>query len=847
MSRLLASASMRRFRFGSLILAVAVCATATSNAGLTFRPLIYHTAAGLSASAGYTFTSSVATNSIGPDAPLGHYVISSPTNAWHTEFDLTSAGPSSTYNYGPYYTDFDAALRQLTNGNWTITVTNATSTNTYAFSFTASDFTSNGMSAAVVPTFPVNNDFNITNQPTFTWQGPSGWEGSLTVEDYNQDFSFFKSASLPPDQTSWNTGAILPDGDHSFFVSYTTNTSSILVASTPLNTNTAAPISGWVSTSSLQTYALVSFSVTSPSSNPTNGVISGGITNQADDQTFTISDGTHSAQFLWSENSPGSSAWIYATFNTAVAVAPGVTDVTQITNAAAYTFQTTAFDAIGPVLDAGANGGVGQFVVLKSSQGFYAVVRIDDVKPDDTLDATWWFQTDGTADFSAAGGSGLSLAASLDTTNLTWTTGGDLPWFPESTNSFDGTSAAQSGAITDDQSSWLETTVPIDGQVSFWWQVSSEQYADNLSFSINGVQQDAISGQVDWTQATYAVSAGDVLRWEYDKDSSVSGGSDAGWLDQVVYSMSTTQAPISIGLTLTINQTRNFQYGLFNYNAFASITYMDPPPVTTNYLVSSDTVMHTEVLPGNSTSDVSFGETTTSLDDLIHSCTNGQWTLYINRGSPEEQVYHFSVSITGLDTSVLSPMEILVPTNNAVDVPTNTPFQWTGPSNFDEVFVEGYQTFPSFAYDGYTNLDGTALAWPSPPGFLYGTNIFYVSADLFSFDGASFSTPVDSNLNPIDSWEAELSLQSQSQITFVVGAPAPIPVQLSSVPPQAGGGDFKLAFQTVAGRPETIQIRTNLLSGDWVDYTNFIGDGSTYQLDYAITNSPGAYFRVITQ
>jgi uncharacterized repeat protein (TIGR03803 family) len=134
----------------------------------------------------------------------------------------------------------------------------------------------------------------------------------------------------------------------------------------------------------------------------------------------------------------------------------------------------------------------------------------------------------------------------LNTTNLTWVTGGDLPWFTETTVTLDGL-AAESGPITDSQSSYLETTVPADGQLSFNWKVSSEDGYDYLTFYINGNAKDAISGEVDWNQETYPVFAGNVLRWEYGKDDSGSDGLDAGFLDEVIY----VTAPPGTGLTVT--------------------------------------------------------------------------------------------------------------------------------------------------------------------------------------------------------------------------------------------------------------------------------------------------------
>lgn len=56
-------------------------------------------------------------------------------------------------------------------------------------------------------------------------------------------------------------------------------------------------------------------------------------------------------------------------------------------------------------------------------------------------------------------GRAQSLADALDTTNLVWTTGGDVAWFAQTTNTYDGVDAARSGMLGANQTSWIETTV----------------------------------------------------------------------------------------------------------------------------------------------------------------------------------------------------------------------------------------------------------------------------------------------------------------------------------------------------------------------------------------------------
>ncbi len=130
----------------------------------------------------------------------------------------------------------------------------------------------------------------------------------------------------------------------------------------------------------------------------------------------------------------------------------------------------------------------------------------------------------------------IPVGDALNTTGLLWNTGGNAPWVGESLVTHDGVDAAQSGHITDNQQSILETSMVGPGSVSFWWKVSSEQFYDVLTFSISGVEQARISGQVDWQQKSFVVPSGpQTLQWIYVKDGGTSVGQDTAWLDQVSY------------------------------------------------------------------------------------------------------------------------------------------------------------------------------------------------------------------------------------------------------------------------------------------------------------------------
>ncbi|HEY6167645.1 MAG TPA: immunoglobulin domain-containing protein [Verrucomicrobiae bacterium] len=131
----------------------------------------------------------------------------------------------------------------------------------------------------------------------------------------------------------------------------------------------------------------------------------------------------------------------------------------------------------------------------------------------------------------------LPISDALDG-SLNWTTGGSAPWYGQSVATHEGVDAGRSGAIGDNEESWVETTVLGPGTLTFWWKVSSSSISggDNLEFYLNSNRLAAIRGEVDWGQKTFYLGSGtQTLRWRYQKDFCCIAGADAGWLDEVTY------------------------------------------------------------------------------------------------------------------------------------------------------------------------------------------------------------------------------------------------------------------------------------------------------------------------
>jgi|GEM_PF-4984010 len=115
-----------------------------------------------------------------------------------------------------------------------------------------------------------------------------------------------------------------------------------------------------------------------------------------------------------------------------------------------------------------------------------------------------------------------------------WTTGGNANWVSTSSVSHNGSRSAASGNIGNNRATWIRRDITGPANLSFYWKVSSEEDYDYLRFRVDGSQEYAISGEVDWDERTYSVPAGThTVEWRYTKDGSVYYGSDKGFIDDI--------------------------------------------------------------------------------------------------------------------------------------------------------------------------------------------------------------------------------------------------------------------------------------------------------------------------
>ncbi|MDP8200810.1 MAG: C25 family cysteine peptidase [Candidatus Tenebribacter burtonii] len=124
-----------------------------------------------------------------------------------------------------------------------------------------------------------------------------------------------------------------------------------------------------------------------------------------------------------------------------------------------------------------------------------------------------------------------------DFTEFCWQHGGDAEWTIDD-EVYEGNFSAKTGNIGNNSYTSLseDLTVYENGEISFWKKVSSEVNYDYLKFFIDGILQEQWSGEVDWSESSYAVNPGlHSFKWEYVKDGGVTGRDDCAWIDYIIF------------------------------------------------------------------------------------------------------------------------------------------------------------------------------------------------------------------------------------------------------------------------------------------------------------------------
>ena len=137
-----------------------------------------------------------------------------------------------------------------------------------------------------------------------------------------------------------------------------------------------------------------------------------------------------------------------------------------------------------------------------------------------------------TVALSASGGPTIPIDVAVEEPGRVFSSGGDAPWFGQTTISNFGGTAAQSGAIVSGQTSWMESVYKGPARLEFDWKLSGS-FGDELDVLIDGAYQDSINGTHNWSHEQVSIPAGThTVRWFYNKQFI----GNTAWVDHIVHS-----------------------------------------------------------------------------------------------------------------------------------------------------------------------------------------------------------------------------------------------------------------------------------------------------------------------
>ncbi|OGE85140.1 MAG: hypothetical protein A2Y39_02240 [Candidatus Delongbacteria bacterium GWF2_40_14] len=155
-----------------------------------------------------------------------------------------------------------------------------------------------------------------------------------------------------------------------------------------------------------------------------------------------------------------------------------------------------------------------------------------------------------------------------------------FPWqnaaYGWSVNTYDpaeGVYCIQSDSIDNNQSAdfFIDTVYDADGEISFWYKVSSQEDYDYMEFWIDRIKKMSVSGETPWREITFSVHAGNrALKWKYKKNASGILGEDCARVDRIILDGG---SPVSIESEVIPEKTSLYQNYPNPFNPSTEISF----------------------------------------------------------------------------------------------------------------------------------------------------------------------------------------------------------------------------------------------------------------------------------
>ena len=143
-----------------------------------------------------------------------------------------------------------------------------------------------------------------------------------------------------------------------------------------------------------------------------------------------------------------------------------------------------------------------------------------------------------------------TFAEAADATILSFTTGGDVNWAVDTSVGYTNGVSVKSGAISNGESTWIETKVNGAGTLTFRWKVMGGQYRNNpFAYAKVVVDDTEIASEYltdGWEEVSIAIEGNKehAIRWTYLRTSTRVAEGDCAWVDAVSWMPSAVAEPI---------------------------------------------------------------------------------------------------------------------------------------------------------------------------------------------------------------------------------------------------------------------------------------------------------------
>ena len=164
-----------------------------------------------------------------------------------------------------------------------------------------------------------------------------------------------------------------------------------------------------------------------------------------------------------------------------------------------------------------------------------------------------------------------------------------------------------------------------------------------------------------------------------------------------------------------------------------------------------------------------------TLGEVVQEATNGLWTLVLNQGATNEQIYRFHVNVGSLSTNNYAVVNVTSPVDGSSGNAADVPFTWTQskPWLLNNLELSG----PTYAN---VSVPPGSTSWTNAPTLNLGKHDFNLYLRTNAASWISLTTPTNGASQLLANWDGSSQLVARRGIRFRVGYFIPPPPGLQA-------------------------------------------------------------------